>query len=383
VDEATYEGELIPMHPDNHTVPASGGYVTSMTRDYSQISDTARAMDCYVIPRIESYLKSIHHTLAGMPAKTPFVIADYGAADGVNESQLFGRILDHIHEVNPSLGVRLVYVDIADPAPFNQFWKRSYLSELDNVEAEYIQRSFYEPLGPAGSVNLGFSSTALHWLDTKSVDAGFFRHPTCIQANQVPRPACGKFIEKWTSDWRKFFHERSRELAGGGMLFLANLTNLGADQWPASAGYNSLRDICFSLCQEGLISNEELQAIFIPDYFATPDEMRNLIEEDAIRQHFSLKRMDITTIPCAYFTRMGDAIEDPRQRRRLAHLLARVVRAWSESSLRVGLSPGHHGLVDEIYNRLEDRFYEEPKGLPYQYCLMEFLKTDDARSSIS
>lgn len=362
------------MSPDKHTVPLSRRYVTSMTRDYSQISDTAKAMDCYVIPRIESYLESIHHTLAAMPAGTPFVIADYGAADGVNESQLFGRILDHIHDVNPSVRIRLVYVDIADPAPFYQFWERSYLSELDYVEAEYIQRSFYDPLGPAGSVNLGFSSTALHWLDTSNVDTGFFRYPTCIQANQLPGPEYRKFVQKWKSDWRKFFHERSRELAGGGMLFLANLTDLGADQWPASAGYNNLSDICTSLCQEGLISEEELQAVFIPDYFATPDEMRDLVKEDAIRQHFSLKRMYTMTIPCAYFTRMCDTIGDPRQRRRLAHLLARVVRAWSESSLRVGLAREHAGLVDEIYNRLEDRFYEEPKGLPYQYCLMELVK---------
>ncbi len=113
---------------------------------------------------------------------------------------------------------------------------------------------------------------------------------------------------------------------------------------------------------------------FIPDYFATPEEMRTLFEEDAIRQHFSLKRMDTMTIPCAYFSRMGDTIDNPRQRRQLAHFLARVVRAWSESSLRVGLSHEHASLKDEIYNRLEDRFYEEPKGLPYQYCLMELEK---------
>ncbi|WP_292417408.1 hypothetical protein [Methanoregula sp.] len=311
-----------------------------------------------------------------MPPCTPFVIADYGAADGVNECQLFGRIVNGIHTANPLLKIRLVYADIADRAPFETFWEQSPLSELDYVEAEYIQGSFYESLVPEGSVNLGFSSTALHWLDTKSRDAAFFRHPDCIQANQIPMPECTRFIETWKSDWRKFFYERSREVAAGGMLFLSNLTSLGADQWPASAGYNNLRDICIALCREGRISNEELQAIFIPDYFATPDEMRALVGEDAIRQHFSLQRMETMTIPCAYFSRMGNSIDDPRQRRELTHTLARVVRAWSESSLRVGLSRGHAGLVDEIYSRLEDRFYKEPKGLPYQYCLMELKRRE-------
>jgi len=163
------------------------------------------------------------------------------------------------------------------------------------------------------------------------------------------------------------------------MLFLANLTRLDGDRWPASAGYNNLREICHSLYKEGCISKEELHAIFIPDYFATPDEMRNLVEEDAIRQHFSLEYMDAMTIPCAYFSRMCGSLQDTRQRRQLAHSLARVVRAWSESSLRVGLSPDNSCLVDEIYRRLEDRFFEAPEGLPYQYCMMGLRKTGDMR----
>ncbi|MBP1927611.1 hypothetical protein J2741_000158 [Methanolinea mesophila] len=345
-----------------------------MTTDYSQVSDTAKRVEHLVEPRILEYLESIHPVLAGMPAETPFTIADYGAADGANSSRLFGNSIGYIRKVHPQRRIRLVYVDIADPAPFNRFWAQSHLAEMENIEAQYIRRSFYEPLGSAGSVHIGFSSTSLHWLDTKTISAGFFRHPACIQANQLSGYDRRKFVEKWKSDWRSFFRERSRELVGGGMLWLANLTSFGGDQWPASPGYNNLRDICRTLYDEGCISREELDNIFIPDYFATPEEMRNLVEEDAIRQHFSLKYMDTMTVPCAYFSRACGSLHDAGQRHRLAHSLARVVRAWSESSLRVGLSPGHAGLVDEIYKRLEDRFYEVPQGLPYQYCLMGLVK---------
>ena len=345
-----------------------------MMRDYSQISDTAKAVECFVEPRILSYLESIQTTLADIPEGTPFILADYGAADGVNSSKLFEDIIRFIRTINPSLRIRLLYVDIADPVPFNQFWKRSSLCELDNIEAEYIRRSFYESLGISGNIHIGFSSTSLHWLDTKTVPAGFFQHPTYIQANQLSGSDRRKFVEKWKSDWRIFFRERSNELVEGGMLFLANLTNLGGDRWPASAGYDNLRDICCSLYKEGRISREEMLAIFIPDYFATPAEMKNLVEEDAVRQSFSLKYMDTMTIPCAYFSRICGSLEDAGQRRQLACSLARVVRAWSESSLRVGLSPDNSGLVDEIYARLEDRFFEVPKGLPYQYCLMGLAK---------
>ncbi len=160
-------------------------------------------------------------------------------------------------------------------------------------------------------------------------------------------------------------------------MCLAALTSLGADHWPASAGYDNLRDVCLSLHREGRISEEELQAIFIPDYFATPDEMRDLIEEDAVSQHFSLQFFDAMTVPCAYFSRMHDTLEDSRERRRLADTLARVVRAWSESSVQVGLSSEHADLVDEIYSRLADRFFEAPRGLPYQSCLIELIRVNN------
>jgi hypothetical protein len=349
-----------------------------MTTDYSQVSDTAKVVEHLVEPRILAYLGSIQTFLAGMPEETSFVIADYGAADGANSSRLFGNIIGYIRKVHPYRRIRLVYVDIADPAPFNRFWEQSHLAELENIEAEYIRSSFYEPLGAAGSVHIGFSSTSLHWLDTQTISAGFFQHPACIQANQLSGRDRRKFVEKWKSDWRLFFRERARELADGGMLCLANLSSFGGDQWPASPGYDNLRDICRSLYDEGRISREELCNIFIPDYFATPGEMKSLIEEDAIRQHFSLKYRDTMTIPCAYFSRACGSLHDACQRRQLAHSLTRVVRAWSESSLRVGLSHEHASLVDEIYTRLEDLFFEKPRGLPYQYCLIGLVKECNA-----
>jgi hypothetical protein len=349
----------------------------SMTGEYSRISDTARAVDLFVLPGVLSYLESTRQTIAGMPAGAPFVIADYGAADGANSSQLFESIVRHVRAVNPALEIRLLYIDLADPAPFDRFWERSPLSELHGVEAEYIQRSFYEPFPElADRVHIGYSSTALHWLDTTTADADLFRHPVCIQANQLSEPWSGRFAAKWRSDWRTFLTERSSDLVDGGLLFLASLTSLGGDRWPASAGYDYLRDICYALYKEGRLSKEERQAIFIPDYFATPDEMRDLVEEDAVRRHFSLKIFDAMTVPCAYFSRMYESLEDARDRRQLADSLAQVVRAWSESSVRAGLSPEHGDLLDEIYSRLAGRFFERPRGLPYQYCLIELVKAD-------
>lgn len=191
--------------PNPDSRPPAPRYAPSMTAEYGRVSETARAVELFVLPGILAYLDSIRPAVAAMDAGTPFVIAEYGAADGANSSHLFERIVRHLRAMNPALRVRLVYIDIADPAPFEQSWEGSPLAALEGVEAVYLRRSFYGPIPElAGRVHLGFSSTALHWLDTATVGTDFFRHPTGVQPNQLAEDGRRRFAEKWREDWRVF-----------------------------------------------------------------------------------------------------------------------------------------------------------------------------------
>jgi len=359
----------------NKNDAAAQHYMPTMTGDYSRISDTAKAVDYKILPAILAYIKSVAPRITRMDTDTPFVIADYGAADGVNSSVLFENIIGQIRAINPSLKIRLVYNDIAVRDYFDRFWAGSRLKQLGGVEADYIRRSFYEALPEIkGKLHLGFSSTSLHWLNTEDVGTEFFQHPSHIQANQLPDKDRRKFVEKWKRDWRVFLRERAAELGEGGALFMANLTNRGGDRWPASAGYNNLRDACHELCSEGRISPEECKAIFVPDYFATPQEMKSLIGEDGLAQTFDLAFFEEMTVPCAYYAQFKNQLDDEQAKGKLADILAHVVRAWSESSIKTGLAAEDKGEIEEIYHRLRDRFYHAPGGLPYEYCLLELVK---------
>jgi SAM-dependent methyltransferase len=359
---------------DERTV-SSQQYSPTMTEDYSRISDTARAVNAEVLPMMTSYIKSISPQIAAMNADEVFVIADYGAADGVNSSELFEEVIRLIHEVNSTLTVKLVYIDLADPANFMAFWATSALAKLEHVEAQYIRRSFYEPFPEIkGKLRIGFSSTALHWMNAKTAGSEFFRHPLCIQPNQLPDHERRKYAEKWKADFRIFLQECGKSLVKGGALFLANLADLGDDHWPASPGYNHLQVICRELYVEKKLSRAELEAIFIPDYFAAPHEMAALLDEDDLRGCFAINAVDPLTVPCAYFSKTQDRLEDPDERSKLAATLASVVRAWSESSMKIGLQSDNKELIEEIYRRLQDKFYEKTEGLPYQYCLIELVK---------
>jgi SAM dependent carboxyl methyltransferase len=353
---------------------SSRQYSPTMTEDYSKISDTARDVNAEVLPRMASYIRRISPQIAAMSADEAFVIADYGAADGVNSSELFEAVVCQLHEVNPTLTIKLVYIDLADPANFERFWSTSALAKLQHIEAQYIQRSFYGRFPElTGKLCIGFSSAALHWLNVKTVGPEFFQNPLCIQPNQLPDSERREFAEKWKADWRSFLHECSKSLVKGGALFFANLANLGDDRWPASPGYNHLRDICQELCEEKKLSKAELNAIFIPDYFASPYEMLCSLEENDLGC-FAVKACEPLTVPCAYFTKAQDKLDDPQERSKLAATLAQVVRAWSESSMQIGLYADNKDLIEDIYRRLRDKFYEKPESLPYQYCLLELVK---------
>jgi SAM-dependent methyltransferase len=365
---------------EKKSVVSSQRYSPTMTKDYSRISDTARAVNAEVLPKMQAYLRRISPQIASMSSDEAFIIADFGAADGANSSELFMELIRQIHEVNFDLAIKLVYIDLADQKNFQEFWDESALSRMEHVDCQYIQRSFYEPFPEIeDKLQIGFSSTALHWMNATTVGPEFFRHPHCLQPNQLADRECRRFAEKWKEDFRTFLKECSKSLAEGGALFLANLANLGGDCWPASPGYNNLWEICLELHRERKLSDAELEAIFVPDYFATPQEMAALLAEDYLKDCFVLSCCDPLTVPCAYFTRAQEGLLDDRQERSmLAATLARVVRAWSESSMQIGLDPDNKTLIEEIYQRLEDKFFEKPEALPYQYCLLEVVRENHA-----
>jgi hypothetical protein len=107
--------------------------------------------------------------------------------------------------------------------------------------------------------------------------------------------------------------------------------------------------------------------------------MLRLLDENDLRC-FAVNACDPLTVPCAYFTKAQDKMDDPQERSKLAATLAQVVRAWSESSMRIGLYADNKDLIEDIYRRLRDKFYEKPEGLPYQYCLLELVKKDMRRT---
>jgi hypothetical protein len=350
-------------------------FMPTMGQDYAGTSETAKDVNSSVGPLIEAYIESIAPQISRMSEETPFVIADFGTNDGINSSPLMAAIIAHVRSLNPSLKFRLFYYDISTRDNFDKFWQGSQIAQTSGVTAQFIQRSYYEYYPElTGKLNIGYSSTSLHWMNTKNVNPSFFQHPENIQPNDLSSTERHIFVEKWKTDWADFLIKRSDDVVKSGALFMMNLADFGNDEWPASAGYNYIRDICNEMCAEKLISPEELRDIFVPDYFATPQEMQSVLAGPEIKRRFRLEHFEPVTVPCAYFPQFQDRLKDLGAREELASKLAHEVRAWSESSIKTGLATAHKEKIDEIYNRLQRKFHQLPKPLPFQYCMIELRK---------
>jgi SAM dependent carboxyl methyltransferase len=77
--------------------------------------------------------------------------------------------------------------------------------------------SFYRPIVPAGTLDLGFSATAMDWLSRNPCN--LTNH---VQAVGATGPELAAFAEQGRRDWETILLQRARELATGGRLVMVN-----------------------------------------------------------------------------------------------------------------------------------------------------------------
>ena len=89
---------------------------------------------------------------------------------------------------------------------------KSYLLDFSNVFVTACGTSFYSQCLPSRTVNLGFSSTAMHWLCAKPCDVtGAFHHILVEEQETVE-----KLKKQAAEDWELLLLQRAKEMAPGG-----------------------------------------------------------------------------------------------------------------------------------------------------------------------
>src|SRR5262249_21381129 len=141
----------------------------------------------------------------------------------------------------------------------------------DAVFPSAIGRSFYEPLLPEATVAIGWSGTSVLWLDGRP-DVG----PGNLFSSLATGDDVGRWAEAAARDWRTFLRHRSSELVPVRRLVMPSPE--APDAYPPFL--TLLSEAVRDAVRTGCITAEEADAMTVPTYLRTRDEIEAPFSDD-------------------------------------------------------------------------------------------------------
>ena len=297
-------------------------------------------------------------------------VIDYGCGPGQNSMAAFRTVLEEIHGLRSDMPVVTVHHDQIGN-DWNDLFSNingpeGYLHDAGPVRPEASVGSFYDVIASAGSIDLGMSFMAAHWLDggirLSSPGTLFFADTTGAARDAIR--------DKADRDWCLFLRQRAQEVRSGGHLVIETMSSIKDSDDPSgiAAGghrlYRAFWRIAESLANDGLLDPVCLEMFVFPLYFRELHEVRAPLEREAdLKAAFEIIELVSELIPNPY-ARMLEEGADPMA---YAKSYTAFARGFSESAFRNGLfklSAANANEVDRLaetfFSRLEALFAAEP-----------------------
>ena len=354
-----------------------GGYYSLHTEGAKHVIDNTAELALGALARID---------LAA--AGAPFRLADFGAADGGTSIDLVRRVVADVKRRDPAREVAVTYTDL----PRNDYSAlftmlaggregvKSYLHEHDGVFAFAAGTSFYDPIFPTGTLDFGFSATAMHWLS--SLPGRISDHVHAVGASGAELEA---FRAHALRDWESILLHRARELRSGGRLVMSNFCIDEQGRYLGNTGgvnmFDTFDALWRAMAEDGEISDEEYRATAFPQFYKTVDEYCAPLTDEASPVHRAGLRLvsaETRVVPCPYaarFAKAGDAAA-------FAASYVPTLRSWSETVFFNGLDASRpveerRALVESFYQRYVDLVARSPQGhaMDYVHVYMVVEKT--------
>ncbi len=334
---------------------------------------------------IESAIPEIEAALADMalgPEGPPVVFTDMGCADGGTSIGMWGHVLGGLRQRLGARALQLVYTDL----PRNDFSQLfqivhgqteidSALPQIDGLYLMASATSFHRPIVPPGTLHLGFSATASHYVS--ETPAEIPDHVHMVGASGAVRDA---YRAQGARDWQAFLLARAQELAPGGHLVLYNF---GIDEQGRYLGhtggvsmFDAFNQHWAALRDAGRITQAEYQATNFPQVYRTVEEFAAPLqdpEDPVYRAGLRLKAIRTTHTPCPFaatYAEGGQSAED------FARAYVPTLRSWSEPSFVNGIQGRPAAeiaqIIDDFYGAYEAAVAADPAGhaMDYIHCAM-------------
>ena len=278
--------------------------------------------------------------IAGMDLEgsgEPFRIADYGAADGGTSIDLHRATISALRARVPCRVVCVTYTDL----PRNDYCALfttahggrsgviSYRDEHDDIFIYAAATSFFETIFPPGTVDFGFSATAMHWLSALPCPVSDHIHMAGAHGEELEA-----LRARALADWQDILLARASELKPGGRLLTVNLALAADGRHMGNTGGANMFDVMNrlwrALVDDGTITTAEYRRTTIPQFYRTPAEFHApLLDRDGPVHRAGLRLVHAETrfTRCPYaarFAQDGDADH-------FAETYVPNTRTWSET----------------------------------------------------
>jgi hypothetical protein len=336
-----------------------GGYYSAVTKSAKDVIDGATPLVLDAIRRLPD-------------AATPFTLADMGCADGGTSLDMVRQALATVRERWPQRPICMVYTD-QPRNDYNSLFRilhgltplPTYLDEHENLHVLASATSFYNQILPAGTLHLGFSATAMHWLSRKPCDLADHVHAVGASGAEL-----ATFAEQGRRDWETLLLRRARELVPGGRLVLVNFCKDEAGRYLGNTGgvnlFDTLNALWWRFATERVITGEEYVAMTFPQYYKTVEEFTQPLTDPTspvYRAGLRLEQCETRIAPCPF----AAAFREHKDASRFARELTPSMRSWTESTFVAGLSPDRspeerQDIIERYYGAYETVVRENPVG---------------------
>jgi len=290
-----------------------------------------------------------------------FVFVDYGSATGFNTFAPAREVISAVRRrAGTGVPVCVVHNDQADN-DFGALFQlvaaspESYLLDA-KVFPSAVGRSFYGPVVPAGSVSVGWSANAVHWLSAAPNPV-----PGSLTFRRPDGGADTPFARRAHEDWTSFLTERAEELRPGGELVIVLVE---ADE-AGSSGADHFLDVLTGVLADtvgtGMLRREEVARMVVPLYFRTEREVCLPFTSKELDGRLALVEHEHAVLDdplWAAFERTGD-------KPAFAHAHVAWLRGYSEnvlfSVLDADRSPELRSVIaDSVYDEVRTRVEARP-----------------------
>ena len=302
------------------------------------------------------------------------LIADYGSSQGRNSMAPMRMAIEEIRgRAGNAVPIEIVHTDLPSndfAALFNALEDdpASYLAGVTGVFPSAIGRSYFQPIFRPGAVTIGWNTWTVHWLSGEKIYA-----PDNFLLNlSKSQTALSALRQRQAKDWRQFLECRSIEMATGGKLLSAFVTEKSDHsgwEWLCGELWNAALDAC----TEGILTREELAQVMLPVATRRSEDIHSIFDANGTFAGLTLDSVDVVEVPdpiWAVYQQDGDA-------EKLGKAHSNSLRAWSGPSLAACISHRKDAgaVVDRIYEIAAQRLASAPHPHTPYLAVVSLTKT--------